>query len=151
LLWQGLDMPSVVQSFRAQAEAQSRELLQAIEAAEGVIVSSIERECEALRAGQMLAAQALRIRLRDAAKLYVNLIRAARASLWTLEQVLPGIGQHLDSRRAAFGALLRVELAVLAAERAASEPAPDMMANLPPNVTPIRGARRHRQRRRRIA
>ncbi len=116
-------MRDLVQSFRAQAEAQARELLQAIEGAEAVIVSSIERECDALRGGQMLAAQALRLRLHDAAKLYINLIRAARASLWTLEQVLPGLTNYLDTRRATFAALLRVELAVLAAERAAAEPA----------------------------
>jgi hypothetical protein len=139
-------MRSVVSSFRAQAEAQARELLQAIEAAEGVIVSSIERECSALRAGQMLAAQALRVRLRDAAKLYVNLIRAARASLWTLEQVLPGISDHLDARRAAFAALLRIELAVLAAERAATEMTAQAVASAP-NVTPIRNVRRRHRRR----
>ncbi len=143
-------MRSVVPSFRAQAEAQARELLQAIEAAEGVIVSSIERECAALRAGQMLAAQALRLRLRDAAKLYVNLIRAARASLWTLEQVLPGMTDHLDTRRAAFAALLRVELAVLAAERAASEPGPALPAGAPQSTrtAPMRIARRRQRRRR---
>jgi hypothetical protein len=140
---------SVVQSFRAQAEAQARELVQAIASAESVIVSSIDRECEALRAGQMLAAQALRLRLNDAAKLYINLIRAARASLWTLEQVLPGVGKHLDHRRAAFAALLRVELAVLAAERAAASGAqlpirPERMAA---NVTPMRQSRRRHKRR----
>ena len=113
-------MRGSVQSFRAQAEAQAEELLQAIEAAEGVIVSTIERECEALRAGQMLAANALRLRLRDAAKLYLNVTRAARASIWTIEQLLPGTHRHLHECRAAFAALLKVELAVLAAERAAA-------------------------------
>jgi hypothetical protein len=142
-------MRNVVQSFRAQAEAQARELIQAIEGAEGVIVSSIERECEALRAGQMLAAEALRIRLRDAAKLYVNLIRAARASIWTLEQVLPGTADHLDRRRASFAALLRVELAVLAAERAAAEPPAEAPAPVASNVTPLRRVRKRRERRRR--
>lgn len=111
----------VVQSFRAQAEAQGKELLRSIEASEGLIVSTIERECEALRAGQMLAANALRLRLRDAAALYLNIVRAARASIFTLEQVIPGSRQHLEARRAAFAALLKVELAVLAAERAAAE------------------------------
>jgi hypothetical protein len=112
-------MRSGVQSFRAQAEAQARELLRAIEAAEGVIVSTIERECEALRAGQMLAAKALRVRLRDAAKLYLSLTRAARASIWTIEQLLPGTEKHLTECRAVFAATLKVELAVLAAERVA--------------------------------
>jgi hypothetical protein len=143
-------MRSVVQSFRAQAEAQARELIQAIAAAESVIVSSVDRECEALRAGQMLAAQALRLRLRDASRLYINLIRAARASLWTIEQVLPGTCEHLDARRTAFAALLRVELAVLAAERAAAGQGPDFnAAESAPNVTPIRIARRRRNQRRR--
>ena len=115
-------MRGVVQSFRAQAEAQAKELLQAIDVAEGVIVSTIERECEALRAGRMLAAKALRLRLRDAAKLYLNVTRAARASIWTIEQLLPGTEIAPASEcRAAFAALLKVELAVLAAERAAAE------------------------------
>ncbi len=148
-------MRGVVSSFRAQAEAQASELIQALEAAEGVIVSSIERECEALRAGQMLAAQALRVRLRDAAKLYVNLMRAARASMWTLEQVLPGVTKHLDTRRSAFGALLRVELAVLAAERNAMNHGPSLSSRptMPP-AAPLRAApvvrmtpRRQRRRR----
>ncbi len=143
-------MRNVVQSLRTEAEAQARELLQAIEAAEGVIVSTIERECAALRAGQMLAAQALRVRLRDAAKLYINLTRAVRASLWTLDQVVPGISEHLNTRRDAFAALLRVELAVLAAERAAAEqeetPAEPVLSAHP---APLRAIRRRRERRRR--
>jgi hypothetical protein len=108
--------------MRAEAESQAKELLAAIEAAEGVIVTTIERECEALRAGRLLAADALRTRLRDAAKLYLNVTRAVRASLWTLEKILPGAGGVLEERRAAFSALLKVELAVLAAERAAADP-----------------------------
>src|SRR4051812_26541051 len=99
-------MRGVVQSFRGQAEAQAKELLQAIDAAEGVIVSTIERECEALRAGRMLAANALRMRLRDAAKLYLDVTRAARASIWTIEQLLPGTHRHMHECRAAFAALL---------------------------------------------
>jgi hypothetical protein len=113
-------MRGVVQSFRAQAEAQAKELLQAIDFAEGVIVSTIERECEALRAGQMLAAKALHVRLRDSAKLYLNVTRAARASIWTIEQLIPGTEYHLRECRRAFAALLKIELAVLAAERAAA-------------------------------
>jgi hypothetical protein len=144
-------MRNVVQSLRTEAEAQARELLQAIEAAEGVIVSTIERECAALRAGQMLAAQALRVRLRDAAKLYINLTRAARASLWTLDQVVPGISEILNTRRDAFAALLRVELAVLAAERAASEQeeTPPEEPVLSARPAPLRAIRRRRERRRR--
>jgi hypothetical protein len=109
-----------VEGFRPRARAQAEELLQAIEAAEHIIVSTIERECEALRAGRALAAMALRTRLRDAAKLYLNASRAARASVWTLEQILPGICDRLEERRAAFASLLKVELAILATERAAA-------------------------------
>lgn len=144
-------MRDVVQSFRAQAEAQAKELLQALEAAESAIVSTIERECEALRAGQTLAAQALRLRLRDAAKLYINLIRAVRASMWTLDQALPGIADQLETHRAAFAALLRVELAVLAAERAAAAPQPTPPAKVEQSAraAQTRALRRRRERRRR--
>jgi hypothetical protein len=137
-----------VQSFRAEAEAQARELLKAIEVAEGVIVSTIERECEALRAGQMLAANALRLRLRDAARFYLNVTRAARASIWTIEQLLPGTHRRLHECRRAFAALLRVELAVLAAERAAASNAPRFGGkpggHPPASVTPLRVPRRRR-------
>ena len=117
-------MGASAQNFREQAAAQTRELLRTIETAESVIVGTIERECEALRAGRLLAADALRLRLRDAASLYLSLIRAARASIWTIEQVLPGSRVELESRRSAFSALLKVELAVLAAERAAANAKP---------------------------
>jgi hypothetical protein len=113
-------MRTSVESLQAQAEAQAKELLKAVEAAEAVIVSTIERECEALRAGRMLAANALRLRLKDAARLYLNITRAGRASLWTLNQILPGAGDVIEERRQAFSALLKVELAVLAAEREAA-------------------------------
>ena len=111
-------MGATVQSFRSQAETQARELIRAIETAERVIVETIERECEALRAGRVLAADALRIRLCDASSLYLSLVRAARASIWTIEQVVPGSRADLEARRIAFSALLKVELAILAAERA---------------------------------
>jgi hypothetical protein len=113
-------MGGAAKSFRTEAEAQAKELLRAIDFAEGVIVSTIDRECEALRAGRMLAANALRLRLRDAAKLYLDVTRATRTSLWTIEQLLPGTELHLKQCRAAFASLLRVELAVLASERAAA-------------------------------
>ena len=141
-------MRGVVQSFRAQAEAQAEELLQAIEAAEGVIVSTIERECEALRAGRMLAANALRLRLRDAARLYLNVIRAARASIWTIEQLLPGTEFRLRECRTAFASLLKIELAVLAAERAAAANELHFTGQAKlrqaPLVPAIRGPRRRR-------
>ncbi len=140
-------MRAQVSSIRAQAQAQADELLRAIDAAEGVVVSTIERECEALRAGRLLAADALRMRLREASRLYLNLMRAARASLWTMERILPGVDAALAERRAAFGALLKVELAVLAAERAATENRPQ----LPAATTPVQKApsvRRRKVRRR---
>jgi hypothetical protein len=141
-------MPGVVLSFRAQAEAQAGELLRAIEAAESVIVSTIERECEALRAGRLLAANALRLRLRDAAKLYLNVTRAARASIWTIEQLLPGTQQNLEQSRKAFAALLRIELSVLAAERAAANNELQLAAKPKTQaaVIPLRKVRRRRLR-----
>jgi hypothetical protein len=108
-----------IQAFRTRAKVQAEELLRAMAQAEETIVSTIERECEALRAGEFLAAQALDVRLSDAARLYIDSMRAARASLWTMEHVMPGIRAMLEERRAAFSSLLKVELAVLAAERAA--------------------------------
>ncbi len=141
-------MRGVVQSFRAQAEAQASELLRAIDMAEALIVSTIERECEALRAGRLLAASALRLRLRDAAKLYLDVTRAARASIWTIEQILPGTQNHMEQCRAAFAALLRVELAVLAAERAAMQTELSLSTVARPRPTaaviPLRGNRRRR-------
>jgi hypothetical protein len=141
-------MRGVVQSFRAQAEAQASELLRAIDMAEALIVSTIERECEALRAGRLLAANALRLRLRDAAKLYLDVTRAARASIWTIEQLLPGTQNHLEQCRAAFAALLKVELAVLAAERAAVQTELSLSAvertHRSPKIIPLSRARRRR-------
>ena len=113
-------MSANIHEFRSQAEAQAAELIEAIEAAEAVIVSTIERECEALRTGRMLAARALHTRLCDAATLYINGAKAARASIWTIEHILPGTQDLLEQRRAAFAAVLKVELAVLDAEREAA-------------------------------
>jgi hypothetical protein len=138
-------MGGAAESFRAQAEAQARELLRAIDFAESVIVSSIDRECEALRAGRMLAAKALRLRLRDAAKLYLDVTRAARASIWTIEQLLPGTEVHLTQCRAAFASLLRVELAVLASERAAAAIDARPVGAAKPRTTPGRWRRVRRR------
>lgn len=107
------------QASWTEARTQAEALLEAISAAEAVIVTTIERECEALRAGCMLAARALHTRLCDAAKFYVDGIKSARASLAALEQVLPGSQEYLEQQREAFSALLKVELAVLASEYAA--------------------------------
>jgi hypothetical protein len=71
-----------------------------------------------LREGRLLAAKALHTRLCDAARLYLDASKAARASLWTMDQVLPGTRTLLEERRKEFSSLLKVELAVLAAERA---------------------------------
>lgn len=107
------------QASWAEARTQAEALLQAISASEAVIVTTIERECEAIRSGCMLAARALHTRLCDAAKFYVDGIKSARASLAALEEVLPGSQEYLEKQREAFSALLKVELAVLASEYAA--------------------------------
>jgi hypothetical protein len=126
-------MNAQVQGFRSRAKSQAEELLQAISAAESAIVTTIERECEALRAGRMLAARALHTRLTDAAALYLNAIKAARASLWTIEQVLPGSRDELEERRIAFAALLKVEFAVLSATREeAGDHSPSLSFDDPP-------------------
>ena len=86
--------------------------------AQQMIVSTIERECEALRSGHMLAAWAFGERLRDAARLYAGAAKAARSAL-------EGAGAQaiaaLEERREVFSALLKVEFAVLAAEREAAK------------------------------
>jgi len=126
-------MSAQVQGFRSRAKSQAEELLQAISAAESAIVTTIERECEALRAGRMLAARALHTRLTDAAALYLNAIKAARASLWTIEQVLPGSRDQLEERRIAFAALLKIEFAVLSATREeAGDHSPSLSFDDPP-------------------
>ena len=93
--------------LQSRAKAQADELIAAIAASESVIIATIERQCEALRAGRMLAAKALHTHLCDAARLYLDATRAARASLWTMEQVLPGTQSLLDERRAEFAVLLK--------------------------------------------
>jgi hypothetical protein len=50
----------------------------------------------------------------------LDAIRSARASLWTIETVLPGARATLEERRGAFLSILKVELAVLAAARVAA-------------------------------
>ena len=101
------------------AHFQAEEMLHAITSAEQIIVSAIERECEALRTGRMLAARALHTQLCDAARMYLDTTRAAQASIDSLERSSPGICGRLEERRANFASLLKVELAILATERAA--------------------------------
>ena len=107
------------QPIETRVQGEAEELLDAIEMAESTIVATIERECRALRAGHMLAARALHTRLCDAASLYLDASRAARASIRNLEHMMPGSLALLEERRAAFSALLKVELAILSTERAA--------------------------------
>ena len=111
-------MTATQQGFRTRARAQAEELVAAIATSESVILATIERECAALRAGQMLAAKALHTRLTDAARLYLNATKAARASLMTIEHLVPGTACLLDERRRSFAPMLRVGLTALAAERA---------------------------------
>jgi hypothetical protein len=131
------------QEFRRRATAQSEALLDAIAAAEQLIVATIERECEAVRSGQLLAARALHTRLGDASRFYLNACKAARASMATIERLLPGSQARLEEQRAAFAATLKVELAVLAAEHAARsgadpEPAEKPARPPPPRVVTVR-------------
>ncbi len=109
-----------VQENHRRAQAEAAELLQAISAAESAIVSTIERECEALRARRMLAARALQTRLCDTVKLYLAASRAARASIAAIEEIMPGSLTLLEESRLAFSALLKTELAVLSTHRAAA-------------------------------
>lgn len=103
------------------ARTRLENLVCAMESAEHVIVALLAREREALRAGCRLAANAVHVRVNEAARLYLNAIAAAKASLSALEPVLPEAPQVLESRRAAFGAILRIELATLAAIRMAAD------------------------------
>jgi hypothetical protein len=107
-----------------RAKSQADDLLGALAASESVIIATIERECEALRAGRMLAAKALHTHLCDASRLYLDATRAAYACMEATEQVLPGTRAMLDARRKEFSVFLKVELAVLAAERAVAGEAP---------------------------
>jgi hypothetical protein len=102
----------------APAGARAEELFAAIEGAETVLLSIIDRECAALRAGRLLAARAIRSRLSEAAALYLDALRAARAALDELEADMPDARARLGARRDTFSALLRIQLAALAAARA---------------------------------
>ena len=103
------------------ARTRLENLLCAMESAEHVIVAMLARERQALRAGCRLAANAVHIRVNEAAQLYLNAIAAAKTSLSALEPILPEAPQVLESRRAAFGAILRIELATLATIRLAAD------------------------------
>lgn len=93
-------------------------LLEAIAAAESSVLAAIARERAALRAGDGAAVR--RSRLAEAAQLYLTAVRAARASLADIEAAVPQARQLLERRRHGFSSLLRIELAALAAVRAAT-------------------------------
>ena len=103
------------------ARTRLENLVHAMASAEHVIVALLAREREALRAGCRLAANAVHIRVNEAAQLYLNAIAAAKAGLSALEPILPEAPQVLENRRAAFGAILRIELATLATIRMAAD------------------------------
>lgn len=117
--------------MRAAARARAEELFAAIDGAESVLLAVIERECAALRAGKRLAARAIRAQLSEAAELYLAALRAAQASLMWIDETMPEARHRLKARRQAFSALLRIELAALAAARALADddmPAPLLSA-----------------------
>jgi hypothetical protein len=117
--------------MRTAARARAEELFGAIEGAESALLAVIERECAALRAGKRLAARAIRAQLSEAAELYLAALRAAQASLVWIEQAVPEARARLQARRDSFAALLRIQLAALAAVRAAANddtPAPRLSA-----------------------
>jgi len=116
-------------TLASAARTRLENLLCAMESAEHVIIALLARERQALRAGCRLAANAVHVRVNEGARLYLNTITAAKASLSTLEPVLPDAPQVLESRRAAFGAILRIELATLAAIRLAADCANDSPAD----------------------
>ena len=131
------------------ASPHADDLVAALEAAEGLIIATIERECEALRSGRLLAARALRDRLEDAARMYLAAAKAVRASLVILDIIEPGLPALLDERRKVFSALLRIELSALASERAAArpEPLPMPLPRPAPTSSPARPGRPGRPRR----
>lgn len=97
-------------------------LAAALESAEELVVTTIGRECEALRAGRLLAAKALRDHLSDACNAYLDLAKATHSATLTQESAQPHARLMLEERRRTFSAILRIELAALAAERAAARP-----------------------------
>lgn len=88
----------------------------ALTAAEQMVVTAIERECEAVRHGKMRAAWALHESLKEAARAYIAASNAARASLPLLHYE-DLARSWLEERRLAFAATLKVEFAVLATLR----------------------------------
>lgn len=112
----------------SEQESVARDILGAVKSAEDSILNSIGRECDALRSGRLLAARAIRTRLCDCARMYIAAIGAARSAIRLHGHHYPKLAQDLEKRREAFAALLRVEIAALAAARAHA----DAIANAPP-------------------
>ncbi|MYZ50005.1 hypothetical protein [Propylenella binzhouense] len=110
------------------ADRSAQVLLDAIARAETAVIAAVEHECAALRGGRSDEAPRLQARIADASRSYLAVIRTARSRLDRLEFARPGIRDELERRRTAFAALLKIELAVLAAVRAAASDA------LPPPI-----------------
>ncbi|MGQ7792628.1 hypothetical protein ACUN0C_09485 [Faunimonas sp. B44] len=95
-------------------------MLAAVARAESAVIDAIERVCAALRTGRRDEAQHLQLRLGDASRGYLEAIRMAQARLAAFERTAPDLRLRLEAQRSAFAALLKIELAVLAAVRAAA-------------------------------
>ena len=95
-------------------------LIEPVAAAEQAVTAAIARERAALKAGRLLAARAFHVRLEDAARDYVAALRRTRATLNVLGPGSASVREALESRRLAFGSVLRIELAALAAAQAAA-------------------------------
>jgi hypothetical protein len=103
----------------AESSAAMR-LIEPVAEAEQAVTAAIARERAALKAGRLLAARAFHLRLEDAARDYIAVLRRTRATLNVLGPGTAKVREELESRRAAFGSVLRIDLAALAAARAAA-------------------------------
>ena len=95
-------------------------LIEPVADAEQAVATAIARERAALKAGRLLAARAFHVRLEDAARDYIAALRRTRATLNVLGPGSARVREELESRRLAFGSVLKIELAALAAARAAA-------------------------------
>ncbi|MDQ0326801.1 hypothetical protein J2R99_002670 [Rhodopseudomonas julia] len=81
-----------------------------------MVTDSIAQQRAALRAGRKLAAKAYGTALNEAARTYIDTLRAVRRMVTSEAEV-----ERLEAQRRAFANLLRVELAALATARLSSE------------------------------
>jgi hypothetical protein len=95
-------------------------LIEPVAEAELAVSAAIARERAALKAGRLLAARAFHVRLEDAARDYIAALHRTRATLDVLGPGSARVREALENRRLAFGSMLRIELAALAAARAAA-------------------------------